>query len=131
MLGRHCVKHWSKTQACVALSSGEAELYAIIKGVQEGMGMQTLMAELGRKATLKLNTDSSAAKGAAVRTGCGRLKHLLISNLWVQERVSCGDVDVRKIGREGNYADLFTHFCSVREGNAHLTGMGAYTPAVA
>ena len=32
MMGRHMIKSWSSTQASVALSSGEAEYYAGVKG---------------------------------------------------------------------------------------------------
>ena len=34
--GQHTIKIWSKTQAVVALGSGEAELYGAIKGACEG-----------------------------------------------------------------------------------------------
>ena len=34
-LGHHMIKSWSSTQQLVALSSGEAELYAFIKGASQ------------------------------------------------------------------------------------------------
>ena len=34
MLGSHCIKTWSSTQGAVALSSAEAEFYAMVDGVQ-------------------------------------------------------------------------------------------------
>ena len=51
MIGKHCLKTWSKTQALVAKSSGEAELYAVVKGAAEALGMVTLARDLGRKAS--------------------------------------------------------------------------------
>ena len=39
MLGAHCIKAWSKTQALIALSSGESELYASLKASAETMGV--------------------------------------------------------------------------------------------
>ena len=33
--GSHLVKHWSTTQKITALSSGEAELYGVVKGASE------------------------------------------------------------------------------------------------
>ena len=39
MVGNHNVKGWSKTQTLVALSSGESELYAILKAAAETLGI--------------------------------------------------------------------------------------------
>ena len=38
LFGRHAVKHWSSTQASVALSSGEAEFAGLIRGAGQGCG---------------------------------------------------------------------------------------------
>ena len=40
LIGAHLLKHWSKTQAGVALSSGEAELYALVKASTEIINVQ-------------------------------------------------------------------------------------------
>ena len=51
MVGDHLVKTWSKTQACVTLSAGEAELVALVKkAATEVIGMK-LTGELGEGAT--------------------------------------------------------------------------------
>ena len=42
-----CVHHFSRTQATIATSSGEAELYAIGSGAAEGLGMLNLLVETG------------------------------------------------------------------------------------
>ena len=39
MLGSHLIKSWSSTQDIVALSSGEAEYYGIVKGAAQGFGI--------------------------------------------------------------------------------------------
>ena len=81
MLGSHVIKHWSKTQNCVALSSAEAELYAIIKASTECLGMKHIMQELGADVKLEVLTDSAAAKGAIQRSGTGRMKHRPVPTL--------------------------------------------------
>ena len=43
MIGSHCIKSWSKTQAVIATSSAEAELYAVVLGGTDGLGMITLI----------------------------------------------------------------------------------------
>ena len=64
MIGKHCVKTWSTTQGAVALSSAEAEFYAMIEAVIRAKGVSHVMVELGFdvQQELQLHTDSSAAK---------------------------------------------------------------------
>ena len=43
--GDYVLKWWSKTQPTIALSSGEAELAALIRATSKGLGMQAMMLE--------------------------------------------------------------------------------------
>ena len=61
MLGTHCLKTWSSTQATVALSIAEAELYAFTKRASQALGLMTLSEDLGHKAEAVLHTDALAA----------------------------------------------------------------------
>ena len=45
--GWHTVKSWSTTQATVAMSSGESELYSLTKGAAQALGLTALAADLG------------------------------------------------------------------------------------
>ena len=47
MIGQHCLKTWSQTQAIIAKSSAEAELYGVVRGATESLGMNTLIKDLG------------------------------------------------------------------------------------
>ena len=49
MLGNGVVKTWSNTQTTIAQSSGEAEYHAILRGAAEGLGLQSIMHDLGWK----------------------------------------------------------------------------------
>jgi hypothetical protein len=65
MLGKHCIKTWSSTQGSVALSSAEAELYAMVEGVTRAKGLASIARELGcagLSQVVQLGVDSSAAK---------------------------------------------------------------------
>ncbi len=46
-MGINPVKTWSSNQAVVALSSGEAEYYGLVKGSSVGVGIRNLLAGLG------------------------------------------------------------------------------------
>ena len=106
--GKHALLHWSRTQATVALSSGEAELNASLKGGCEILGIRALMREWGREVTYKLEIDSSACVGTLQREGSGRQKHLGVRQLWLQERVKAREIALRKIPRESNASDCLT-----------------------
>ncbi len=49
------MKGWSKTQSIIALSSGEAELAALVKGSVELMGMSAIMSDFGFQVSLDLS----------------------------------------------------------------------------
>ena len=54
MLGNGVVKTWSSTQTTIAQSSGEAEYYALVRAAAEGLGMQSIMHDLGWKMRIRL-----------------------------------------------------------------------------
>ena len=125
MLGAHAVKTWSTTQAGVSLSSGEAEFYGVLKGSGIGLGVQSLLADLGVTLPLRVWTDSSAAIGICNRQGLGKLRHLATHLLWIQQAVRSRRLDLRKVAGEQNPADLFTKQSVTREKlNSLVTMLG-------
>jgi hypothetical protein len=91
------LKSWSKTQATIALSSGEAELAAVVKGATEGLGMKAILADFGIDVGLSMYSDAAAAIGMVRREGLGRVRHLAVGDLWIQQRVRSGEIHVSKI----------------------------------
>ena len=82
------VRTWSSNQATVALSSGEAEHYALVRAAAEGIGMQALLRDLGFDSAVRLGVDASAAKALASRTGLGKVRLMETQFLlWLQEAV--------------------------------------------
>ena len=109
MAGSHWLSHWSRTQRNVALSSGEAELNAAVTACSEGRGVKNLAQEMHGNMGLEIIGDSSASVGIMSRTGAGRVKHLEVKQLWVQESVAQKKLNVTKIPRRFNFADSLTH----------------------
>ena len=107
-LGKHLIKGWRRMQAVVALSSGEAEYYAIVKGTSEGMGIRGILWDMGFVGRISVSTDASAAQGVASRRGLGKVKNIELNQLWVQDRVCRGDVKIRKIDGTEHLADALT-----------------------
>ena len=79
--GSHVLKWWSKTQPTIALSSGEAELAAMVRSTSEGMGMLSIMKEFEIDAKLRVKGDAVAAIGIVRRQGLGRIRHLAVADL--------------------------------------------------
>ena len=109
-LGGSTVHHWSKLQANVALSSGEAELNSAVKGISEAIGLKELMQEvLGVSPEITFHVDASACRGILLRQGAGKVKHLTTKQLWVQGAIKAYSIEVKKIPRNVNSADILTH----------------------
>ena len=81
----------------MALSSAEAELYALVATLVEARGIQQFLEELGATATIAAHVDATAAMAIASRLAPGRLKHVDIRQLWLQQEVSAGHVILHKI----------------------------------
>ena len=84
MLGDHPIKSWSSTQTVIALSTGEAELYAINKSAASGQGTQSLLCDLGVKLDVRVCTDATTGKAMASRRGLGKVRQIAVNELWIQ-----------------------------------------------
>ena len=80
--------------------------------------------EMGMEENLEIKTDASAAVGVVQRQGAGKVKHLEVKQLWVQEQESLKNLVMTKIPRELNWSDLFTHHWTAAQGEKMLSGMG-------
>ena len=110
MHGNHCIKHWSTTQSTIALSSGEAELHGIAKGFSHALGMKSLAADLGLPFELRVHSDAAAAIGIARRRGLGRVRHLDVEDLWIQDKLREKALELHKIAGQDNPADALTKY---------------------
>ena len=217
MHGRNVVKTQAVLQSTISLSSGEAEYYALVKGVAAALGVRALMMDMGRLAETPeakdaaaltederkdkekdkkknkkeekvenhgkhdtgrergqprltaerkggecervqprlaaftggdegalddiedltaggqdevvhnntlVTTDSSAAKGFAQRRGLGRVKHVQVRYLWIQERLARREATLRWIPTARNVADILTKPVSGTLMRKHLRTMG-------
>ena len=125
--GAHCLKTWSSTQTTIALSSAEAELYALTKGAAQGFGMMALLSDFGIAVNVTVHTDASAAIGIVRRAGLGKLRHLNVRYLWVQDQVKRELLGLEKVAGAENPADIATKHVSVEIMKRHLDRMGVRT----
>ena len=110
LYGTHTVKHRSKTQTTVCLSSGEAELRGIGDGLAQALGLQSIARDLGMTWRIDMHTDATAAIGIACRLGMGQIKHLDVTDLWIQEKLNSKLAYLHKVLGTENPADIFTKY---------------------
>ena len=110
LIGTGMVKHWSKTQSTIALSSGEAELGGISSGMAQAIGLCSLAADMNWSLRPRVHSDATAAIGISRRRGLGKIRHLNTADLWVQDKVKGGHVDLEKVLGTENPGDAFTKY---------------------
>ena len=117
------VSFGSRTQGTIALSSGEAELYAIGQGTSEALYIRNLITEakLAKSININIHTDSTAGKSMATRFGTRKkTKHVELRFLYGQELVGKGLIKLRKIGTKDNCADVLTKYLGTELLRSHL-----------
>ena len=106
MLGSHCIKHWSSTQTLISLSSGEAEYYGFVGAASQTIGFKSMMNDLGiKRERIRLKTDASVAQSLASRRRLGDIRHTEVNQLWLEDEVGEGDVEIEKVRGTVNRAD--------------------------
>ena len=88
--------HQELGHTVIAMSSGEAEYCGVVNGACEAVGFLSLLQDLtSRRSNVRVSTDSS--RGIAVRQGVGKVRHLEVRTLWLQDQVDRGLIQVAKI----------------------------------
>ena len=84
--GQALVASWSRAQVSIALSSAEAEFYALAMGSVEALMAQSLLLEAGTPyLPIRLLPDSCAAQACAQRQGAYRMKQVQLRHMFVKE----------------------------------------------
>ena len=106
--GKHLIRHTSTLQSVLALSSAEAEFYALTKGAAYALGVQSLFNDWGVQVDITMFTDSSSGLSFSSRRGLGKMRHIQTRFLWLQDLVASKALNVRKILGTLNPADILT-----------------------
>ena len=96
IVGTHLIKSWAKTQATIAKSSAESELYRIVRGTCGALGFISLAEDLGSEMTARLHMDATAAQGIIDRQGLSKVCQLDVNLLWLQEQLARDKVPLIK-----------------------------------
>ena len=69
---------------------------------------------------LEVPSDATAAIGMVQREGLGRVRHLAVGDLWIQQRVRDGTVTVSKWPTKENPANMLTKGITADDTLKHL-----------
>ena len=84
------------------------ELLACEKGSTELMGMGSTAEDFGTKEEMTPKVDATACHAIVSRTGVGRVRHLDVRRLWIQEKAQKGNIRCMRVSRQGHVVDSFT-----------------------
>ena len=126
-MGDNLIAAWSRVQPRIALSSGEAELYAGMRGISETLGFVHMMREFKTDDWDRFvhRVDASACRAIMLRRGCGGLKHITVKSLWVQEAVREYSIDIERISRDEMHPHIIASPSSAEELRNQLTKLNA------
>ena len=121
------IKSWATNQSVIALSSGEAEYYAIVKAATNAIGVQSICNDMGisHGGAIRICTDASAAIGIASCIGVGKVRHIEVTQLWVQDRIAKKELELVKVGAGENLADALTKAVNADSIAQHISGINA------
>ena len=123
MYGGHLLDFNVNGQASRALSSAEAELYAHCAGGGRLIHTANIYLAFGQTLKRLLRGDITAAQGICRRKGAGRLRHLEARDLWIQDKVADGTLELARVSTHDNVADCGTKFVPAQIMWRHLRSM--------
>ena len=96
------------------------------RGAAEGLGLISLSSDLGLSFKVRMHIDAAAALGIIERRGVGRVRHLDVGTLWLQEQQLRNVIELRKVAGLENPSDLLTKHLT-QEGIEHYSSLIGYT----
>jgi hypothetical protein len=82
--------------------------------------------DLGLKVALRIDTDFIAANSMGSRRREGKVRHIDVRDLWLEEKVSREDMVLRTVPGVENLADIEAKHVPRSCLDKHLVGMGVF-----
>ena len=97
---------------------------SVVRASVEALGIRALYADFGLEVELHVMSDATAAIRMVGWLGLGKVRHLAVSDLWVQEKARAGDIKYAKVPGKENTSDILTKAICAYDLERHLTSMG-------
>ena len=105
---KHLLDSYCQQQHTTSLGSAWVDLHDVVNGTARRLVIRNVLQALGLKATVRVETGSSAAAGITQTLGAGRVRHLEAEVLWIHEKVKSHELKVSRVKSEDNRADMLT-----------------------
>ena len=89
----------------------------------ELIGVAQLGKDWGFEWECQVHVDSAAAIGTSNRKGNGKLRHVKVGVLWIQERLEDKDISMKKVWGKHNPADAMTKYLDKATLDTHMEHM--------
>ena len=86
--------------------------------------MQSTMHEFSIETQLKIKGDAIAAMGIVKRQGLGRVRHLAVADLWIQQKGKEGSAKYEKLPGKENTSDIMTKVVESDVLEKHMKALG-------
>nr|GEV05440.1 putative copia-type protein [Tanacetum cinerariifolium] len=110
--GRNLVTWRSKKQKVVALSSAEADVRGIARGLAEALWIRKLLSEIGYHSTQtsKIMCDNKAAIQISENpVQHDRIKHIVVDRHFIKEKLENGIIELLFVRSKDQLADILTN----------------------
>ena len=98
-------------------------MYATLKVAAEGLGIMSVLSDLGWRMRGEVWGDASAALGIIHRKGLGKTRHIETGHLWIQEIAAKERLKFKKVLGKDNPADLVTKYLDEQTTNHHIRSL--------
>ena len=86
--------------------------------------MVAAMSEWGIEVDLVIKSDAVAAIGMVKRQGLGRIRHLAVADLWIQQKAREGVVNFKNLEGSKNTSDILTKPVEAEVLERHMHSLG-------
>ena len=105
------IHHHSNTQYILATRSGESELHALGSATADALHLRTCLLEgdFATRVRITIHTDRTTSTYIATRHGATKsTRHIQLRHLFVQDLVTSGSIQIRKIACTYHPSDILT-----------------------
>ena len=106
------VTMFSRTQSVIALSSPESEYYSACAVAAECLYVKSILQFWGFTPSIELQIDASSAIAIGSRQGLGKIRHMEVKYLWLQQFVATKHVKLIKVRGTEHPPDMDTKHLS-------------------
>ena len=115
-MGRHLLKGCTRKPKIIDRSRA--------LGGSEAKSVESMLSDLGFVVKPVSIIDAKATEHTSHRHGIGKMKHIDVAHLWLQDEVKSNRLRVRRVKSEDNLADIGTKALSNRIIRMHAISMG-------